>query len=443
MIEFLRTSAGVFTVILAITAILRGFDVRLVMFIAAMLLGILAGDITPILKSFLTTLCDEQYVLPICSAMGFAYVLRQSGCDRQLVLLLTVPVRRLRMLLIPGAIGVSFIVNSAVISQASTAVAVGTVLIPLLRSAGLSPAIVGATLVLGASIGGELLNPGAPELQSIAKRLDPNQPLNIQPILAPLLAVQVIVATFVFWWRCSREPRVEPGIDTTESQDVNYIQAMVPVVPLALLLLVGPPFHVWTVPEEWLINPGGPGKYASRLIAAAMLFGCVITVVAVPSMIRTVAKSFFEGAGYAFTNIISIIVTARCFGIGIESLKLTDWIGTWTKVRPILVWPLAAGITMLFGFITGSGMAATESLYRFFVQEDASMEHNLTIGAVVAIAAAAGRTSSPAAAVVLLVASLMDVRPGDLIRRIGPPLVIATVATATVAAIWRALTPAI
>jgi DcuC family C4-dicarboxylate transporter len=431
----LLTIAGFAVIFLAVLAILRGSDVRLAMLIAGFALGAMAGDISVILRAFLTTLADEQYILPICSAMGFAYVLRQSGCDRQLVLLLTTPIRKLQFFLIPAAIAVAFIVNSAMISQASTAVAVGTVLIPLLRSAGFSPAVVGATLVLGASIGGELLNPGAPELQSISRRLNPQGTLNIQPILAPLLAVQLVVATIIFWWMVGREPKTEFAADV-QKEKINYFQAMVPIIPLVVLLLVGPPFHVWRVPEEWLMNPGGPGKYASRLIATAMLLGCVITAVAAPSIVPTLVKSFFEGVGYAFTNIVSIIVCANCFGKGIESMKLADWIGTWTKTHPGLVWPLAGSITMLFGVISGSGMAATESLYRFFAQDGASQDHNLAIGSVVSIAAAAGRTSSPAAAVVLLVSTLMEVKPVEILRRVAPPLVLATAVTAATGWWW-------
>ena len=38
--------------------------------------------------------------------------------------------------------------------------------IPILRAARISPVIVGAALLLGSSVGGELFNPGAPELRT-------------------------------------------------------------------------------------------------------------------------------------------------------------------------------------------------------------------------------------------------------------------------------------
>jgi hypothetical protein len=53
-----------------------------------------AGQPATVVRTFLTTLSREQFVLPICSAMGFAYVLRHTGCDQHLVRLLVEPVRR-------------------------------------------------------------------------------------------------------------------------------------------------------------------------------------------------------------------------------------------------------------------------------------------------------------------------------------------------------------
>src|SRR5207248_686812 len=115
-----------------------------------------------ILRIFLITLTSERFVVPICSALGFAYVLRHTECDQHLVHLLVRPLRRFRLFLIPGAILVGVIVNIPVVSQTSTAVCIGAVLVPLLRAARISPATVGAALLLGSSLGGELLNPGAP-----------------------------------------------------------------------------------------------------------------------------------------------------------------------------------------------------------------------------------------------------------------------------------------
>ncbi|MFL5328931.1 MAG: C4-dicarboxylate transporter DcuC [Gemmataceae bacterium] len=453
MAPTLITTLGVLVLLATVVAVLRGIDVRIALIAGALCLGCLAGNPSLVFRTFFNTLTDERYIIPICSAMGFAYVLRQSGCDRHMVLMLMKPVQRIRPLLIPGAVAVGFFVNVAVISQASTAVAVGMVIIPLLRAAGLSPAAVGAALLMGASLGGELLNPGAPELLTVATKLTESMHRTIdsrqmQPVIAPLLAVQLTVATALLWWRIRKEPlceieEVEPGV----IHQVNYLKAIVPLLPLALLMSAGPPLNLFSVPRSWLFSEKNeaiiqfalrydqPDPYSARIIGASMLIGSVIAVLVVPSTAKQLAKAFFEGAGYALTTIISVIVAANCFGEGIKALKLAEWIAPLTKERPRMVWPLAGLGALAFAVICGSGMATTQSLYQFFVQPAADATTNLRIGAVVSIAAAAGRTTSPAAAVVLLCASLVSVSPLELLRRVWLPLVLATATTTVVAAL--------
>ena len=161
--------AAVAIVVAAIIASARGVDVRLTLFTAALLLGALAGDLPAISRAFFDTLSNEKFVVPICSAMGFAYVLKHTGSDTALVRVLLVPVRRVRGLLVPGVVLVGFSVNVPLISQTSTAVCLGTVVLPLMLAAGYSRRTIGATLLLGSSIGGELFNPGAPELLTVEK----------------------------------------------------------------------------------------------------------------------------------------------------------------------------------------------------------------------------------------------------------------------------------
>ena len=91
-----------------------------------------------VVREFLATFSNEKFVVPICTAMGFAYVLRHTGCERHLVLLLVKPLRYVRWLLVPGVIAVGFLVNIPVISQTSTAVCIGPVVVPLMRAAGYS-----------------------------------------------------------------------------------------------------------------------------------------------------------------------------------------------------------------------------------------------------------------------------------------------------------------
>jgi DcuC family C4-dicarboxylate transporter len=199
----LKLVLGVVVIAATVLAILRRGDVRLVLLLAALALGIIGGDPAAIVRAFFRTFSNAQYVVPICSAMGFAHVLRYTGCDQHLIHLLVRPLQRVRFLLVPGAVLVGFLVNVPVISQTSTAVAVGTVLIPLLIAAGVSPLTTGAALLLGASLGGELLNPGAPELGTISTALQIPAGRCVESVL-PLLLVQLGVATGIFWIASAR-----------------------------------------------------------------------------------------------------------------------------------------------------------------------------------------------------------------------------------------------
>jgi DcuC family C4-dicarboxylate transporter len=119
---FMTLLLGTAVIVFAVIAVARRVDVRLTLTLAGLVLGALAFQTPAIVQTFLLTLCNEQFVVPICTAMGFAYVLRHTGCDRHLVQLLAEPVRRVRLFAIPGAVLAGFVVNIPIISQTSTAV---------------------------------------------------------------------------------------------------------------------------------------------------------------------------------------------------------------------------------------------------------------------------------------------------------------------------------
>jgi DcuC family C4-dicarboxylate transporter len=90
-----------------------------------------------------------------------------------------------------------------------------------------------------------------------------------------------------------------------------------------------------------------------------------------------------------------------------------------------------------FAVLCGSGMAATQSLYGFFVDPARELGADpLRVGAVMALAAAAGRTMSPVAAVTLMCASLSGAEPLTLARRVAGPLAAGIGAVLLAGALW-------
>mgnify|MGYP002782015621 CR=1 FL=1 len=87
--------------------------------------------------------------------------------------------------------------------------------------------------------------------------------------------------------------------------------------------------------------------------------------------------------------------------------------------------PLAGLVPAGFGFVCGSGMASTQSLYGFFYEPTVSPGVDgdpVEVGAMVSVGSAVGRTMSPVAAVTLMTASMTGAKPFELVRRVAPPL---------------------
>jgi C4-dicarboxylate transporter, DcuC family len=446
--------ASIAIVIAAICLVARGWDVRMVLLIAAIAISVVAGlnaeppdrykALALVVREFLGTFSNEKFVVPICSAMGFAYVLRHTGCERHLVLLLVQPLRHVRWLLVPGVIAVGFLVNIPVISQTSTAVCIGPVVIPLLRAAGNSMATAGACLLLGASVGGELLNPGAPELLTVSAKTNISPAVLAHEYLPQPVFIQLAISMLVFWllsiwWerkdklgklestnaKEERAPTLSPVEVPTETR-INLLKALVPLVPLGLLFAAGPPLERIEIPASWVVA-SKDGKhdpaYNTRLIGLAMLVGVAVAATVSPSRSRDCVKQFFEGAGYGFTHVVSLIVTANCFGKAIEAAGLAQSLGQWIAATPQLMQPFAAFVPLAFAAISGSGMASTQSLYGFF--HDPAVALGLdpaSVGAMVSLGSAAGRTMSPVSAVALMCATLTGTNSLTLAKRVAIPL---------------------
>jgi DcuC family C4-dicarboxylate transporter len=215
------------------------------------------------------------------------------------------------------------------------------------------------------------------------------------------------------------------------NEPINPLKALVPLVPLVLLFLAGPPIHAFDVPKWWIVDtskPGADALFSSRLIGAAMLIGVLVAGVVSPRNAKGSVKEYFEGAGYGFTHIISLIVTANCFGEAIKQVGLAKTLGDLITRNPDSLVPLAGAVPAAFAVVSGSGMASTQSLYGFFHGPAVNLGHDPAgIGAVVSVAAAAGRTMSPVAAVTLMCCTLTGAKPFELARRVAPPLAIGLV----------------
>lgn len=154
-----------------------------------------------------------------------------------------------------------------------------------------------------------------------------------------------------------------------------------------------------------------------------MLAGCVVACIAVPRKAGSVARHFFEGAGYGYAHIISLIVIAKCFSVGIQLSGIADVIGHLAEFLPILLLPLAALLPASLAFLSGSGIGATQGLYPLLA--DIAIKQGVDpihVGVLACIGAAAGRTMSIVAAVTIMCSQLTESKPTQLSKRVALPL---------------------
>jgi DcuC family C4-dicarboxylate transporter len=451
--------AALVVVIVGGIFLFRRADVRLVLMLAASALFLVratqpevAGARWPAFAQFFAELARQMVspnsVVPICSAMGFAYVCKLTGCDAHLVHLLCTPLRYVRWLLIPGGIAIAFFVNSAIVSQTSTVSVVGPVLIPLLVGAGISRQTAGALLLLGGSKGGELLNPAAVEVTTIGTVTGADG----RAIIAHLLPYNLLAsgtALLVFWLMALRYERrqtsaaasvedapleVTPGSIAAaiannssgeEIKRINPLKAIVPLIPIILLIFV----KRWISLPQVVLPKSNNDITEQTTIAAAMLIGLVCAALTTPKHISNVAAAFFEGAGFAYAHVVSVIIAATMFAEAISVNGIVKMMTPAVKDAPSLLMAASVIVPWAMATITGTAVGTAPLVLRIIlpiamgqVSGDAARATGVHVGGVNAIAAQFGRTSSPVAPVVIMCATLAHSRPLTLVKRIVIPL---------------------
>jgi DcuC family C4-dicarboxylate transporter len=318
-----------------------------------------------------------------------------------------------------------YVVNSTIVSQAGTAAVLGPILIPLLRASGLSSISAGAILLLGSSAGGELFNPGAVEMRKLAELTGRSGP-SVVGQSAPLNLLAFSAALGAFWLLAPRRerrrkpvesPSQQPGVTSSDAAPprVNLFKAIVPVLPLVILF------------ADHALGPGsilrgleGPGR-----ILAAMLIGVAAAALSNVKASGGLATAFFEGAGYAYTQVISLIVPASTYA---EAIRLSGLIEL--LIHTIAPWPAVAMVVATIApwalaFVAGSGIAPAVAIMEFFVPVASSIGlEPVRLGTLAALGAHFGRTMSPAAAVVMVSSRLSGSSPRKLIREVAGPLLV-------------------
>lgn len=416
-----------------IVLIRKGYDVRLLLMIAGLLLASIAGHPLVIFEVFGKTLTNVEVIGPICSAMGYAYVLKAVGADKELVKILIRPIRSIRWLLVPGGVLIGFLTNVAMPSQTAAAAAVGPILLPLMYAAGYSRLAAGATLLIGCSMGGSMLNPGDVDVVSINSATNVPIEVVIGTIITPSvlsLIVACLVLTFVLRGDkyLNSENAIESrGTGAGATSVRNVFLAFLAPAPIIVLFITQPTFNL--VPYITEMYPDGLPVYSVML--GATFLAMIVSYSRnqdLPVHLSKLTAAFFDGMGYGFAKIISIIIAAGCFLAGLTKIGLIQAVSlmllgdsTFAAIgSPLATWLMA----MMSGSGTAPAVSFAQAVLPTFVQAG-QVATAVLLGALAGFGASIGRTMSPVSAVMYFVSDLSNSEPRELIRVVALPLIAA------------------
>ena len=400
---------GCIIVCVAVYLLVKGQEARVVLIGAGILMACVGGVPMAALNAFAKSMTNSGLIQAVCSVMGFAMVMRFTGCDKHLINALANVLSKFRPLLIPGVVIGTFLVNIALPSAAGTTAAAGAIFIPLLMSVGVHPIMAASAVKCGTY--GSMLNPGLAHNPFVAKIAG----VDVMEVIAfhyksnlASLVVAAIIVTFIAVYYKEDRGYVAEGLEIEKDFKVNYLYAIMPVIPILILILgstkVIPAFKMG-VPQ-------------------AMIIGTLIALAATRVNPSKLGKAFFDGMGQAYGSIIGIIIAAGVFVAGLTSIGLVKAFMNAMLNNPAIVKVCAAVGPFILGLFTGSGDAATfafnEAITPFAEKFGMSI---VQMGSMATLDGTLGRTMSPIAGATIIAAGIAGVNPMDVAKRNCLPVI--------------------
>ena len=395
---------GALIVLVVIWLLLKRYESRMVLIAAGILMCVIAGKPMASLDAFAKSMTNAGLITSVCSCMGFALCMKYTGCDKHLVVMIGKVLKKMGFLLIPGATLATFIINIAIPSAAGCSAAVGVIFIPIMMAAGIHPAMAAAAVKSGTY--GSMLNPGLVHNGVIAK-LAGVQITDViaHHMLATVVGVVVAAATLTVIAVLLKENKgyvPEGGVVDEEDFKINPLHALMPLLPVIILLL----------------GSTGMVSILKMGVPQAMVIGAIVSLAVTRKDPVKLTKSFFDGMGDAYANIIGIIISVGVFVAGLNSLGLIKALINWMLNSTGIVKIAATFGPFLLALISGSGDAATVAFNEAVTPHAAEFGLNtMSMGSMASLGGTLGRTISPIAGATIICAGIAGVDPMEVCKR--------------------------
>lgn len=409
---------GGFIVILTFVAIIKKYETRMVLFTAGLLMCIIGGNMDAAITTFSKTMVHSTLVPTICTVMGFSFVMKLTECDKHLVTSLSGILSKGKLILIPFAVLITWWINIALPSAAGCAAAVGAILIPTLIGSGVHPAMAGSAVLAGTW--GSAISPGTSHNPFVAKLAGVDVMTVIMneataAIIASFVVIIALTAISVIKKEGPTEERrlavANAGSKASEFK-VNFIKALVPLIPLVLLVLGS---------KQIAILP-------AVSVPMAMITGVIIALVISMANPQEVSKKFFDGMGSAYGSVMGLIIAAAVFTQGMQLIGLTGSLIDVMKGSESIAKIAGAFGPFIIAILCGSGDAAALAFNGAITPHAASFGMTIMdLGSLAQMAGAIGRSMSPVAGAAIVCAQIANVNPIELSKRNAIPMLLGVI----------------
>ena len=359
---------------------------------------------------------------------GYSGYMNAIGANQMAVNFLVKPLMKIKRksLFVPVVFLIGNLMSLVVPSASSLAIILMSILYPMLASMGISSLTAAGVIAMTATIMPTPL--GADNV--IAANTLGYDVLNYVVWNAKIsLPSLLIIAVAQYFWQkyCDKKEGDaayvslnEEGLSKQKEFDVPKFYAILPILPLLLIVGVGiAGMFIKGITMDIFV-----------LTFISFFIAVLVETLRLKSFkkVQDTAVEMFKGMGQGFSQVVMLVVGGSLFTSAIQTLGIIDSIMASVEASSsagIVTTLIFSGATTLFGILSGGGLAMFYAVIELIpgIAEKAGID-GILISLPMQMIANLTRTISPVAAVVMIVASTVGVSPIRILKRTSVPTII-------------------
>ena len=359
---------------------------------------------------------------------GYSGYMNAIVANQMAVNFLVKPLMKIKRksLFVPVVFLIGNLMSLVVPSASSLAIILMSILYPMLASMGISSLTAADVIAMTATIMPTPL--GADNV--IAANTLGYDVLNYVVWNAKIsLPSLLIIAVAQYFWQkyCDKKEGEaayvslnEEGLSKQKEFDVPKFYAILPILPLLLIVGVGiAGMFIKGITMDIFV-----------LTFISFFIAVLVETLRLKSFkkVQDTAVEMFKGMGQGFSQVVMLVVGGSLFTSAIQTLGIIDSIMASVEASSsagIVTTLIFSGATTLFGILSGGGLAMFYAVIELIpgIAEKAGID-GILISLPMQMIANLTRTISPVAAVVMIVASTVGVSPIRILKRTSVPTII-------------------